>query len=154
MEKLTIETKKAIIKEFGGDEANTGSTEAQIAIFTHRIKHLTEHAKRNRKDFSNIRSLTRLVAKRRHLLSYLRTKTLNDTVQSLNNSVYDTKSLNHQFFTMNYQHFTQVMDLGDGRNVTLETGKLAKQADGSVVVRLGRYYGYGYGHPIKTPTMA
>ncbi len=38
---------------------------------------------------------------------------------------------------MNYQHFTQVMDLGDGRNVTLETGKLAKQADGSVVVRLG-----------------
>lgn len=74
MEKLTIETKKAIIKEFGGDEANTGSTEAQIAIFTHRIMHLTEHAKRNRKDFSNIRSLTRLVAKRRHLLSYLRDK--------------------------------------------------------------------------------
>ncbi|MDY0781607.1 polyribonucleotide nucleotidyltransferase [Tenacibaculum sp. IB213877] len=35
------------------------------------------------------------------------------------------------------QVFTQVIELGDGRTITLETGKLAKQADGSVVVRMG-----------------
>ena len=33
--------------------------------------------------------------------------------------------------------FNQVIELGDGRTITLETGKLAKQADGSVVVRMG-----------------
>jgi len=35
------------------------------------------------------------------------------------------------------QTFTQTITLGDGRTITLETGKLAKQADGSVVVRMG-----------------
>ena len=38
---------------------------------------------------------------------------------------------------MNYQEFTEEIHLKDGRSITLETGKLAKQADGSVVVKMG-----------------
>jgi polyribonucleotide nucleotidyltransferase len=34
------------------------------------------------------------------------------------------------------QLFVESIDLGDGRNITIETGRLAKQADGSVVVRI------------------
>jgi polyribonucleotide nucleotidyltransferase len=36
------------------------------------------------------------------------------------------------------QLFVESIDLGDGRNITIETGRLAKQADGSVVVRIGK----------------
>ena len=50
---------------------NTGSTEAQIALFTLRIEHLTKHLKSNRKDFNTERSLVKLVGKRRSLLDYL-----------------------------------------------------------------------------------
>ena len=50
---------------------DNGSAESQIALFTYRIKHLTEHVKKNRKDFVTTRSLTRLVGKRRSLLDYL-----------------------------------------------------------------------------------
>ena len=68
---LTQEVKKEIFKKHGGSETNTGSTEAQIALFTHRIDHLTEHLKGNRKDFETERSLVKLVGKRRSLLDYL-----------------------------------------------------------------------------------
>mgnify|MGYP001597453313 FL=1 len=68
---LTKEVKKDIFKKHGGTEANTGSTEGQIALFTHRINHLTEHLKSNRKDYNTERSLVKLVGKRRSLLDYL-----------------------------------------------------------------------------------
>jgi small subunit ribosomal protein S15 len=71
MEKVTAERKKEIFKKFGGSENNTGSVEGQIALFTERIAHLTEHVKKNRKDFSNTKSLTRMVGQRRKLLKYL-----------------------------------------------------------------------------------
>ena len=44
---LTNEIKADIFKKYGGSEKNTGSTEAQIALFTHRINHLTGHLKKN-----------------------------------------------------------------------------------------------------------
>jgi small subunit ribosomal protein S15 len=69
---LTTEKKAEIFKQFGGSETNTGSTEGQIALFTHRIGHLTEHLKNNRKDFNTERALIRLVGKRRRLLDYLK----------------------------------------------------------------------------------
>lgn len=47
---LTQEKKAEIFKQFGGAEANTGSTEGQIALFTYRINHLTGHLKKNHKD--------------------------------------------------------------------------------------------------------
>lgn len=65
---LTAEKKKELISNFGGSEANTGSTEAQIAIFTLRINHLTEHLKVHRKDYDTQRALLKLVGKRRRLL--------------------------------------------------------------------------------------
>ena len=69
---LTTEKKKEIFKEFGKKDINTGSTEGQIALFTNRINHLTEHLKINRKDYSTQRALLKLVGKRRKLLDYLK----------------------------------------------------------------------------------
>lgn len=71
---LSNEVKKEIFKKHGGSETNTGSTEGQIALFTHRINHLTQHLKQNRKDFNTERSLVKLVGKRRSLLDYLKKK--------------------------------------------------------------------------------
>ena len=71
---LSSEVKKEIFKKHGGSETNTGSTEGQIALFTHRINHLTQHLKVNRKDFNTERSLVKLVGKRRSLLDYLKKK--------------------------------------------------------------------------------
>lgn len=68
---LTKEVKAEIFKKHGGEAKNTGSTEGQIALFTFRINHLTEHLKSNRKDFNTERSLVKLVGKRRALLDYL-----------------------------------------------------------------------------------
>mgnify|MGYP001563358937 FL=1 len=68
---LTSEAKKEIFKEFGGAAENTGSVEGQVALYSERILHLTEHVKKNRKDFSNTKQLTKMVGKRRKLLSYL-----------------------------------------------------------------------------------
>lgn len=71
---LTSEVKKDIFKKHGGADTNTGSTEGQIALFTHRINHLTEHLKNNRKDFGTQKALLDLVGKRRKLLDYLKNK--------------------------------------------------------------------------------
>lgn len=69
--KVTADVKKEIFKKHGGSETNTGSVEGQIALFTERIAHLTDHLKKNRKDNGNTRSLLLLVGKRRKLLKYL-----------------------------------------------------------------------------------
>lgn len=63
--------KKEIFEKYGKTGTDTGSPESQIALFSYRIKHLTEHLKKNHKDFSTARSLTNLVGKRRKLLKYL-----------------------------------------------------------------------------------
>ena len=49
---LTKEVKAEIFAKHGGNATNTGSAEGQIALFTHRISHLTEHLKRNRHDYN------------------------------------------------------------------------------------------------------
>lgn len=71
---LTTEIKKQIVTEHGTSEIDTGSTDAQVAIFTFRINHLTSHLKANHKDLVTQRSLVRLVGKRRKLLNYLKNK--------------------------------------------------------------------------------
>ncbi len=71
---LTTEKKQDFFKTFGSSELDTGSAEGQIALFSYRIAHLTEHLKKNKKDFSTQRALIRLVSKRRHLLDYLKLK--------------------------------------------------------------------------------
>jgi len=71
---VTKELKKKIFDEYGNAEINTGSAEGQVALFTFRINHLTEHLKENKKDNNTRRSLVRLVGKRRKLLDYLKEK--------------------------------------------------------------------------------
>ncbi len=68
---LTTEKKKEIFEKHGKSATDTGSSEGQIALFTYRINHLTEHLKKNRHDFNTQRSLVKLVGKRRNLLNYL-----------------------------------------------------------------------------------
>ena len=68
---LDNEKKAEIFGQYGKTAADTGSAESQIALFTYRIKHLTEHLKANHKDYKTARSLTKLVGTRRALLDYL-----------------------------------------------------------------------------------
>lgn len=68
---LSSEAKKSVFKKFGNSETNTGSAEGQIAMFSERINSLTEHLKKQPKDFSTQRSLIKLVGKRRSLLDFL-----------------------------------------------------------------------------------
>ncbi len=68
---LDKEEKKEIFGKYGKSNSDTGSTESQIALFSYRIAHMTEHLKKNRKDYTTARSLTILVGKRRALLDYL-----------------------------------------------------------------------------------
>ena len=71
---LDKELKKETFKTYGGSETNTGSAEAQIALFTQKITHLTEYLKSNRKDYNTQRSLVIMVGKRKKLLRYVRNK--------------------------------------------------------------------------------
>jgi ribosomal protein S15, bacterial/organelle len=64
--------KQEIFGQYGKSATDTGSAEAQIALFSYRISHLTEHLKKNHKDHHTARSLTMLVGKRRKLLAYLK----------------------------------------------------------------------------------
>ena len=68
---LDSEKKQEIFGQFGQSTTDTGSAESQIALFTYRIKHLTEHLKQNHKDNATARSLTKMVGRRRKLLKYL-----------------------------------------------------------------------------------
>lgn len=76
-EYLAKEKIEEIFAEYGGNAKNTGSTEGQIALFTYRIKMLSEHLKENRKDHSCRKTLLTLVGKRRRLLNYLASRDIN-----------------------------------------------------------------------------
>lgn len=68
---ITKERKNAIISEFGGKAANTGSTEAQIALLTERINDITRHLEGQKNDVHSERGLLKLVGQRKRLLQYL-----------------------------------------------------------------------------------
>ncbi len=71
---LNPEKKQEIFGKYGKSNTDTGSPEAQIALFSFRINHLTGHLKSNHKDYSTARALRMLVGKRRRLLDYLKDK--------------------------------------------------------------------------------
>lgn len=73
---LYKELKQEIFKKYGRgqSEQDTGSPESQVALYTYRILHLTEHLKKNKKDASTRLGLQKLVGKRRRLLTYLKNK--------------------------------------------------------------------------------
>lgn len=84
---LTAEKKKNLFKKFGKSESDTGSSESQIALFTTRINHLTQHLKSNKKDYSTQRALLKLVGKRRSLLDYMKGRDIDKyraTIKALN----------------------------------------------------------------------
>ena len=69
---LTKEQKNELIRTYGKNEHDSGSTEVQIALLTSRIVYLTEHFKQQPKDFHSRRGLLRLVGRRRNFLNYLK----------------------------------------------------------------------------------
>ena len=77
--KLTTDAKQAIFEKNSLQKVktDTGSAEAQIGLFTHRITHLTEHLKVNKKDHSTRLGLLKLVGKRRRMLDYLQHREIN-----------------------------------------------------------------------------
>lgn len=70
----TKEDKTKIFEKHGKSKTDTGSAEGQIALFTARIEHLSQHLKKNIHDYNTERSLVKLVGKRRSLLDYLMKK--------------------------------------------------------------------------------
>jgi len=71
MSHLTTEKKAIIFAEYGEKASNTGSIEAQVAMLTERINHISDHLKVNKKDFSTQRGLMQMVGKRKRLLTYM-----------------------------------------------------------------------------------
>lgn len=69
---ISQEKKTELIRQYGRDEKDTGSPEVQIAVLTERIRELTDHMKKNPKDFHSNRGLLKMVGKRRGLLDYLK----------------------------------------------------------------------------------
>ena len=74
---LTKEQKNELIRTYGKNEHDSGSTEVQIALLTARIVYLTEHFKQQPKDFHSRRGLLRLVGRRRNFLNYLKAENVN-----------------------------------------------------------------------------
>ncbi|MBR1414120.1 MAG: 30S ribosomal protein S15 [Bacilli bacterium] len=75
---ITKMTTAEIIKEFGENETDSGSSSVQIALLTKRINILTDHLKEHIHDFHSKRGLLMMVGKRRKLLNYLKN---NDVVK-------------------------------------------------------------------------
>ena len=71
---LDTQKKQKIFEKYGSNKKDSGSVYSQVALFTERIQHLTDHLKRNKKDYGTQRSLQLMVGKRRKLLDYLRNK--------------------------------------------------------------------------------
>jgi small subunit ribosomal protein S15 len=69
---ITTEKRTELVQKFGANDKDTGKTEVQIAVFTERIRNLTEHLKTHKKDHHTRRGLLRLVGKRRSLLNFLK----------------------------------------------------------------------------------
>lgn len=68
---MNKEQKEHVIKKYGKSLHDTGSSEVQIALFTEKIKQLTEHLKKYKNDFASRRGLLKTVSQRRKLLKYL-----------------------------------------------------------------------------------
>ena len=71
---ITKEKKLSLIQDFAQGEGDTGSPEVQVAILTERIRNMSEHMKKNHKDFHSRRGLLMMVNRRRRLLKYVKSK--------------------------------------------------------------------------------
>ncbi|MCL2305631.1 MAG: 30S ribosomal protein S15 [Planctomycetaceae bacterium] len=71
---MTKEEKKELVEKYRRAEADTGSSEVQIAILTKKINALTEHLREHKKDYSTRRGLLMMVSRRRRLLDFLKSR--------------------------------------------------------------------------------
>ena len=71
---INLKNKQEVVKEFGKNEKDTGSSAVQVAMMTKKISELTEHLKIHTKDNHSRRGLLKMVGKRRNLLNYLAKK--------------------------------------------------------------------------------
>ncbi len=75
---MNLKNKQEIVKQYGKNEKDTGSTAVQVAMMSQKITELTEHLKSNQKDFATKRGLLMMVGKRKRLLSYLKSQNLDE----------------------------------------------------------------------------
>ena len=75
---MNLKNKQEIIKQYGKNEKDSGSTAVQVALMSQKISELTEHLKSNKKDFATKRGLLMMVGKRKRLLSYLKSQNLDE----------------------------------------------------------------------------
>jgi small subunit ribosomal protein S15 len=75
---INLKNKQEIVKKYGKDAKDTGSSAVQVAMMTQKISELTEHLKTNKKDFATKRGLLMMVGKRKRLLAYIKEKNLDD----------------------------------------------------------------------------
>ena len=73
---MNLKNKQEIVKKYGKDAKDTGSTEVQVAMMSKKISELTEHLKSNKNDYATKRGLLMMVGKRKRLLSYLKSRNL------------------------------------------------------------------------------
>ena len=144
---LTKDRKTELIGSYKTHDGDTGSPEVQVAILSERINYLTEHFKTHAKDHHSRRGLLKLVGQRRRLLDYLKRKDAQryaDLIKRLEHPQVgrvggcrprtQPGALTSSDKII-YAH-TRNLRRSDARS-PIETGKLAKQADGSVIVRFG-----------------
>ena len=75
---INLKNKQEIVKEFGKNAQDTGSSAVQVAMMTQKIAELTEHLKSNKKDFATKRGLLMMVGKRKRLLAYVKSQNLDE----------------------------------------------------------------------------
>ncbi len=75
---INLKNKQEIVKAFGKNEKDTGSSAVQVAMMTQKISELTEHLKSNKKDFATKRGLLMMVGKRKRLLAYIKSQNLDE----------------------------------------------------------------------------
>ena len=71
---LETDSKKQVITTYRVHKTDTGSPEVQVAILSQRILQLQDHFKAHRKDHHSRRGLLSMVARRRRLLKYLKSR--------------------------------------------------------------------------------
>ncbi len=75
---INLKNKQEIVKKYGKDAKDTGSSAVQVAMMTQKISELTEHLKSNKKDFATKRGLLMMVGKRKRLLAYIKERNLDE----------------------------------------------------------------------------
>ena len=82
---INLKNKQEIVKEYGKNEKDTGSSAVQVAMMTQKISELTEHLKSNKKDFATKRGLLMMVGKRKRLLAYIKSQNLDEYRELIKN---------------------------------------------------------------------